>query len=106
MRTSNDMPVSLPRVRLARAFWIACAVLYALLSFLDLFLTWLLVDGVRGTYEANPLAANILEAYGWAGLAAFKVGCVAIVLATGALLWRRRPRTARLVLGLACSRAF
>jgi cell division protein FtsB len=102
MRTS-PIPVSSRRYQLARAFWIACAVLYALLSMLDLFLTWLLVDGVRGTYEANPLAADILENHGWAGVALFKGGCVAIVLATGALLWRRRPRTARVILGLACS---
>jgi len=103
MRTSNAIRLSPPCYQLARAFWIACAVLYALLSCLDLFLTWLLVDGVRGAYEANPLAADILGRYGWSGLALFKGGCVAIVLATGALLWRRRPRTARLILGLACS---
>src|SRR2546423_13917045 len=105
MRTSNDIPLSGSRPRLARVFWIACAILYVLLSCLDLFLTWLLVDGVGGTYESNPLAASILARSGWAGLAVFKAGCVAIVLVTGMCLWQRRPRAARFVLGLGCATA-
>src|SRR5207237_962183 len=82
MRTSNDIPLSGSRPRLARVFWIACAILYVLLSCLDLFLTWLLVDGVGGTYESNPLAASILAPSRWAGL-----GCATALAVVGYSWW-------------------
>jgi hypothetical protein len=97
MNAMTPLPLRTGR---ARPFWIACALVYLLLSGVDLLLTWLLVDSLGGAYEANPLAADILARYGWSGLALFKGGCVALVLATATWLWRCRPRTARLLLGL------
>jgi Domain of unknown function (DUF5658) len=97
MNTISCVPVRTGR---APAFWVACVLIYVLLSGVDLWLTWLLIEGMGGAYEANPLAADILARYGWPGLALFKGGCVALVLGAGACLWHSRPRTARLLLGL------
>lgn len=86
----------------AHALWLGCALLYVFLSAVDVYLTWLLVDRGDLAYEANPLAAGVLEHYGWLGVGVFKLACVALVLGVGLWLWQRRPRTGRLLVGLGC----
>lgn len=68
---------------------------FTVLSFLDLLLTWhLLKNPAGGMYEANPLAARILAAYGWLGLGVFKLLCVVVVAGIVIALARRRRRAA------------
>jgi hypothetical protein len=83
-------------------FWMACGLLYILLSGLDLYLTWVLVGGTDLAHEGNPVAAFILNETGWLGLSVFKSACVAFVLVVGVGLWQCRPRTARGLVGFAC----
>src|SRR3989442_1605336 len=73
---------------------------FGVVSLLDLGLTWLLVAGVAGAYEANPLAADILERFGWGGLALFKLTCVGVTL-TAVYAVRTRASSRRL-LQVAC----
>jgi hypothetical protein len=73
---------------------------FGAVSLLDLLLTWLLLAGSGGAYEANPLAAAVLARLGWAGLAAFKAAAVAAVLALALAIGRRRGGAAVAVLRL------
>jgi hypothetical protein len=76
-----------------------------MLSLADLGLTWLMVERLDGASEANPLAARILEQFGWIGLALHKLGCVGVVLGIAAILVKRRPRLGRLVVRVGCGSA-
>jgi hypothetical protein len=77
--------------------------LYTLLSISDLFLTRRLVQQSGGLfYECNPIANAWLNAYGWAGLAGFKVAAMLLVAAATAYISLRRPRTGGHVLRFAC----
>jgi hypothetical protein len=79
-------------------------VLFTLFSLADLVLTWLLLqrgDGV--VYESNPVAGWWLAAFGWAGLAGFKVGTVLLVTALAILISRHRPLVGGRVLDFGCS---
>src|SRR5262245_62038028 len=76
-------------------------VVYVLLNVVDWWLTWRLVR-LAGAYEANPLAARVLDRFGFTGLALFKLSLVAVVLGVSAFLWSRRPRTARMLLSTGC----
>jgi hypothetical protein len=87
-------------LRLGRLF------LYAALSLLDLGLTYYLLERGGGhVYEGNPLANAWLSAYGWTGLAGFKIACMALVLGVAALLSIRRPQAADRLLTFACTAA-
>ncbi len=69
------------------------------LSALDYCLTRLLIEQTEGlVYESNPLAAWMLEGYGWAGLAVYKMTCSAVVLMLAAIVSRFRPRAGRRLL--------
>jgi hypothetical protein len=77
---------------------------FAVLSATDLVLTFWLLQGEKGVaYEANPLAAWWLGRFGWAGLAAFKLGTVVVVGCLLAFLLRRRPLVVRRVLTFGCA---
>ena len=79
-------------------------VLFGVLSLLDLFLTWRLLEHHEGlVYESNVVARWFLEGYGWLGLAALKVASVLVVVGLAAWVSRWRPRTGRWVLTFACS---
>lgn len=79
-------------------------VLFALLSLMDLVLTWWLLTRFQGkVYESNPIAAWWLENLGWLGLAAFKAACVLTFLVLVALIWRHRPRVGTHLLHLGCA---
>jgi len=75
---------------------------FAVVSALDLFLTWTLVkDGAAE--ETNPLAAEILARFGWWGLSLFKAGAVAVVLALAFVISRKsRPAAGRLLQFASC----
>jgi hypothetical protein len=78
--------------------------LFLLLSLSDLLLTWLLVErGGGAVYESNPVADWWLGSYGWAGLAAFKLLTVLVVVGLTVLVSRARPRSGGLILSVACS---
>jgi hypothetical protein len=77
--------------------------LFGILNFADLLLTWNLVSHGQGDfYESNPVAQSWLTLYGWAGLAAFKLGIVVVVAGLVFIISRYRPRLAGLVLGFGC----
>jgi hypothetical protein len=78
-------------------------ILYILLSLLDLFLTYQLVQRSGGRfYEGNPIADAWLANYGWAGLALFKGLAVVLVASTAVLIGHYRPRAAGNVLAFGC----
>src|SRR5438128_1911722 len=75
---------------------------YIALSFADLFLTYTLLHKTDGAYEGNPIANAWLAAYGWGGLAAFKVLAMLLVTAVAAYVSFYRPHMAGRLLGFAC----
>lgn len=76
---------------------------FSLLSLADLGLTLhLLSQGGGRVYESNPIAGAWLEAFGWAGLAAFKILMVFLVAGACVVIARYRPVVAGRVLQLAC----
>ncbi len=78
--------------------------MFALLSGLDLFLTWHLLEQRAGqVYESNPIARWWLEQHGWLGLVFFKSSVVLVVAGLALLISRYRPRTGGWVLVFACS---
>jgi uncharacterized protein DUF5658 len=88
----------------AKRIWLAGLALFALLSATDFAQTYALIsqsDG--GVYEANPVAGAWLERHGWGGLAAFKVGAVAVFTGAAALLLVRRPKAGAGVMALGCA---
>ena len=71
------------------------ALLFVLLSGADLALTChLLSRGGGDVYEANGLAAAVIERFGLPGLAAFKAAVVLLVLALVCLVSAYRPGAA------------
>jgi hypothetical protein len=78
--------------------------LFALLSLIDLSLTWWLLSRSGGqVYEGNPVARWWLANHGWLGLAVFKVGGVLLVVGLAAVISHYRPRAGGRVLGFACA---
>jgi hypothetical protein len=78
--------------------WLVALVL---VNALDLILTWILLVG-GGAYEANPLAARILDNFGWTGLAGLKLVSVALVLGVTVIVNGRHPIIARRLLKADC----
>jgi hypothetical protein len=76
---------------------------YLTLSFADLFLTYALLQKTDGAvYEGNPIANAWLTAYGWAGLATFKLVTMLLVAAVAAYVSFYRPQIGGRLLGFAC----
>ncbi|MCI0376353.1 MAG: DUF5658 family protein [Gemmataceae bacterium] len=77
--------------------------LFALLSLLDLTLTWWLLEhSGRIVYEANPIARWWLSELGWLGLAAFKTGIVLVVITLTLVISRKRPQLAARIQVFGC----
>jgi hypothetical protein len=74
--------------------------LFVALSLADLWLTSRLVEGSE--CEVNPVAAALLDAYGWEGLTVFKVLVVAATAALCVSISACRPRTGGRVLTFGC----
>jgi len=86
-----------------RSFYPRRLCLFVALSLADLLLTFQLVRGSDGEVrEANPIAAAWLDAYGWAGLGAFKALMVLLVAGSCVFISRYRPRAGGGVLTYAC----
>jgi hypothetical protein len=100
MEPEVSPPSSLPFA--SRRWLLTGSLAYLLLGGLDWFLTLRLVEGGLA-YEANPLAAAVLADWGWIGLAAFKCTFVGLFLGVGMVVWQRRPRTGRVLLGFGCA---
>ncbi len=60
-------------------FWLF-AVFFALLSFLDLVTTLLLIKVFGSEIESNPIASSIYSHYGFKGMALIKLITIAIVM--------------------------
>ena len=80
---SRGRPVLYPRTYL----WLV------LISSLDIMLTWVILH--VGGYEANPLAATIIERFDLWGAVSFKFFLVIVFLLACEFVGRRRPRTGR-----------
>ncbi len=65
---------------------------------------WLVENGEA--VEGNPIAATILEQFGWAGLALFKVSSVVLVGVLGLVIARKNRSVAQRVLQFACACTF
>src|SRR5437588_10203306 len=81
-------------------------VLFGLLSLLDLLLTYKLLHGGTGIYEANPLAYDCLQRFGWTGLALYKLLAVSIFAAAAIVISVRRPRLGLRLMNFACLTVF
>jgi hypothetical protein len=82
---------------------LAAVALFLALSVADFFLTWQLIDTNPGQVsESNPIAAAVLHAQGWYGLAAYKLVVVAMVGGLAWLIYRSRPRLAEMVMVFGC----
>jgi hypothetical protein len=79
----RGQPVLYPRAYL----WLV------LISSLDIMLTWVILH--VGGYEANPLAATIIERFDLWGAVSFKFFLVIVFLLTCEFVGKRRPRTGR-----------
>lgn len=76
---------------------------FAALNAADLALTWWIVERGGGrAYESNPVASWCLTAFGWPGLAGFKVAVVALVTALAVTVSRQHPRAGGHVLAFGC----
>jgi hypothetical protein len=76
--------------------------LYALLSTVDLILTWILLSQSGGKIkEGNPIADAWLATYGWAGLIVYKVVGLLLVATVVIFISLRQPQTGKRLLRLA-----
>ncbi len=66
-----------------------------IVSTLDIVFTWLILH--RGGYEANALAAGIIERYGLVGMVVFKFSMMAFVISLSEFIGRRKLASARLL---------
>src|SRR5688500_17242074 len=66
-----------------------------LVSSLDVMLTWTILH--LGGYEANPLAARVIEEYDLWGMVSFKFFLVIVFLLACEFVGRRRPQTGRVM---------
>src|SRR5215472_16284389 len=80
--------------------------LFVLLSALDLFMTWRLLNRPDTLiYEINPLARWSWEQLGWPGLISFKISLVSVAAMAAIMIARRRPRVTGHVLSFGCAAA-
>lgn len=79
--------------------------LLVVLQLADLGLTWLLIgSGLRtSVLEANPLAAAVLQHYGWGGMVMLKLSTTLVVLLALFGVLRRRPALGRRLLHFSCA---
>jgi magnesium-transporting ATPase (P-type) len=89
---------------LGRYYFESETLIYVLLSAVDLFFTYFLLQQRGGNLqfiESNPVARHFLDHWGFKGMIYFKFGMVAVVCIVTQIIARWRPATARLVLWFA-----
>jgi hypothetical protein len=79
---------------------VACALV--LLSFLDFFMTYFLLQAHPMFYESNPVAHWFYERWNVSGLLAFKFSVVGGAILLSEIIERKRPGWGRLVLWIGC----
>jgi hypothetical protein len=72
------------------------------LSITDLFVTFALLRTSPRFYESNPVAMWILQRWDIAGMTIFKFGAIALAIALGEVIERRRPGWGKAVLLIGC----
>jgi hypothetical protein len=72
------------------------------LSITDLFVTFALLRTSPRFYESNPVALWILQRWDMAGMTVFKFGAIAVAIALGEVIERRRPGWGKAVLLVGC----
>jgi hypothetical protein len=73
-----------------------------LLSAADLFTTYTLLWRGGGFYESNPIARWFFERWNIAGMTGFKFAMIALIVALGEVIERRRPGWGRAVVMFGC----
>lgn len=87
----------------APSFWVGGLTVFVLLSFLDLCLTWLLIEQNEGRiFESNPIANAWLAQFGWSGLLLFKLAAMTVVIGAVTIIARYHRVKAALILLFAC----
>ncbi len=72
-----------------------CYTWLVFVSSMDLMLTWVIFH--LGGWEANPLAAFVIDRFDLAGTVVFKFGLLALVIGICEFVGRRRPPAGRLL---------
>lgn len=72
------------------------------LSATDLFVTFALLRTSPRFYESNPVALWVFSRWNMAGMTFFKFGAVAVAIALGEVIERRRPGWGKAVLLVGC----
>src|SRR5262245_38783083 len=73
--------------------------LFIVLSFVDLYLTWFLLETSGGKiYESNPIAAAWLASYGYRGLVTYKIMGLLLVGIVSVYISFRKPVTGKRLL--------
>ena len=81
--------LSIPEMRYQNAYvWLV------LVSFLDIILTWLVLNVWAG-HEVNPIAQAVIEQWGFTWTAIFKFATVVFVVIICEVIGRRNDRTGR-----------
>jgi hypothetical protein len=73
------------------------------LSITDLFVTFTLLRTSPRFYESNPVAMWVFQRWNIAGMTIFKFGAIALAIALGELVERRRPGWGKFVLLVGCT---
>lgn len=79
------------------------SLLLVTLSLLDLFVTYALLRTSPRFFESNPLALWVFRRWNIAGMAVFKLGAIALAIAIGEFVERRRPGWGKAVLVIGCA---
>ena len=94
MKTNSPNPITL-REFLGTAAVQQETVLFVLVSSMDLFMTWILLDRGGGRFvESNPVARFFLYEWGPRGLVYFKFAMVIFVCVLAQIIARSKPRVA------------
>lgn len=79
--------------------WPQESILFAMVSMMDVAMTYVLLSRGGGMFvESNPVANYFLRYWGPKGMVYFKICMVIFVCVLAQIIARRRPRTARVLL--------
>ncbi len=79
------------------------SLLLLVLSLVDLFVTYALLRTSPRFFESNPVALWVFRRWNIAGMAIFKLGAIALAIAIGEFVERRRPGWGKAVLMIGCA---